>query len=41
LQDWLINDSLVLGLVPLQNWMLLAIVVVILSVFVSAWWIRH
>jgi len=29
------------GLVPLQNWMVLAIAIVILSVVISAWWGRR
>jgi len=35
LEDWLVEEFLVLGLVPFQNWMLLAI-----AIAVSAWWIR-
>jgi hypothetical protein len=37
LADWLIDEYLMLGLVPLQNWMLLAMAIVILSIVVSAW----
>ncbi len=39
--DWLVDEYLMLGLVPLQNWMLLAIAIVILSVVVSAWLVRQ
>jgi hypothetical protein len=39
--DWLVDDYLVLGLFPLQNWMLVAVAIVILSVCVSAWLVRH
>jgi hypothetical protein len=39
-QDWLVDDYLVLGLFPLQRWMLLAMVIVIVSIVVSAWWVR-
>jgi hypothetical protein len=41
LADWLVDEYLMLGLVPLQNWMLLAIAIVILSVVVSAWLVRQ
>jgi len=41
LADWLIDEYLMLGLVPLQNWMLLAIAIVILSIVASAWLVRH
>jgi len=37
LADWLVDDYLMLGLVPFQNWMLLAMAIVILSTIVSAW----
>jgi hypothetical protein len=40
LEDWLVDEFLVLGLVPVQNWMLIAIAVVVLSIVVSAWWVR-
>jgi hypothetical protein len=40
LEDWLVDEYLVLGLVPLQNWMLLAIVIAVVSVVVSAFWVR-
>jgi hypothetical protein len=40
LEDWLVDEFLVLGLVPVQNWMLIAVAVVILSIVVSAWWVR-
>jgi len=39
--DWLVDDYLVLGLVPLQNWMLLAMVIVIAGICISAWMVRH
>jgi hypothetical protein len=39
LEDWLVDEFLVLGLVPVQNWMLIAVAVVILSIVVSAWWV--
>jgi hypothetical protein len=41
LEDWLVDEYLMLGLVPLQNWMLLALAIVILSIFVSTWFVRH
>jgi hypothetical protein len=41
LADWLVDEYLMLGLVPLQNWMLLAIAIVILSIGASAWLVRH
>jgi hypothetical protein len=40
-EDWLVDEFLILGLVPLQNWMLLAIAIVILSVVISAGWGRR
>jgi len=40
LEDWLVDEYLVLGLVPLQNWMLLAVAIVIVSIVVSAWWVH-
>ena len=40
LEDWLVDEYLVLGLVPLQNWMLLATAIVIVSIVVSAWWVH-
>jgi hypothetical protein len=39
--DWLVDDCLVLGLVPFQNWMLLAMAIVIASIGISAWMVRH
>ena len=39
--DWLVDDYLVLGLVQIQNWMLLAVAIVIASMVVSAWLVRH
>jgi hypothetical protein len=39
-QDWLVDEFLVLGLVPLQHWMLVAIVITVLSIVVSAWWVK-
>jgi len=30
----------VLGLVPFQNWMLLAIAIAAFGIAVSAWWVR-
>ena len=39
MEDWLVDEFLVLGLVPVQNWMLIAVAVVILSIVVSAWWV--
>ncbi|MGA2058109.1 MAG: hypothetical protein ABSG88_22735 [Bradyrhizobium sp.] len=39
--NWLVDEYLMLGLVPLQNWMLLAMAIVVLSVVVSAWLVRH
>jgi hypothetical protein len=41
LADWLVDDYLVLGLVPFQNWMLVAVAIVIVSIIVSAWLVRH
>jgi len=41
LANWLVDEYLMLGLVPLQNWMLLAMAIVVLSVVVSAWLVRH
>jgi hypothetical protein len=41
LADWLIDEYLMLGLVPFQNWMLLAMAIVILSLVVSAWLVRR
>jgi hypothetical protein len=41
LEDWLLDEYLVLGLVPFQNWMLLALAIVALSITVSAWWVRN
>jgi len=41
LADWLVDEYLMLGLVPFQNWMLLAIAIVILSIVASAWLVRH
>jgi hypothetical protein len=41
LADWLVDEYLMLGLVPFQNWMLLAMTIVVLSIFVSAWLVRH
>ena len=41
MSDWLVDDYLVLGLVPLQNWMLLAMAIVIASICISAWMVRH
>jgi hypothetical protein len=40
-EDWLVADYLVLGLYPLQHWMLLAVAVVIISVVISAWHVHH
>ena len=40
MEDWLVDEYLVLGLVPLQNWMLLATAIVIVSIVVSAWWVH-
>jgi len=40
LEDWLVDEFLVLGLVPFQNWMLLAIAIAAFSIAVSAWWVR-
>ena len=40
MEDWLVDEFLVLGLVPFQNWMLLAIAIAALSIAVSAWWVR-
>ena len=39
--DWLVDEYLMLGLVPFQNWMLLAMAIIILSIFISAWFVRH
>ena len=39
--DWLVDEYLILGLVPFQNWMLLAMAIVILSIVVSAWVLRR
>jgi hypothetical protein len=36
LNDWLVEDYLVLGIVPFQNWMWMAIVIVILGI-VAGW----
>jgi hypothetical protein len=41
LEDWLVDDYLMLGLFPFQNWMWLGIVIAAISVAVSAWWVRH
>jgi hypothetical protein len=41
LADWLVDEYLILGLVPFQNWMLLAMAIVILSIVVSAWVLRR
>ena len=41
MEDWLVDEFLVLGLVPFQNWMLLATAIVVLSIVVSAWQVRH
>jgi hypothetical protein len=35
--DWLIKQFTVLGVIPLQNWMLLALAVIGLAIFIS-WW---
>jgi hypothetical protein len=41
LEDWLVDEFLVLGLFPFQNWMWLAIIIAALSAAVSAWWVRR
>jgi hypothetical protein len=41
LADWLVDEFLVLGLVPLQNWMMVAVAIVIVSIVVSAWLLRR
>ena len=40
MEDWLVDEFLVLGLVPFQNWMLLAIAIAAFGIAVSAWWVR-
>ena len=40
LEDWLIDEFLVLGLFPFQNWMLLAVGLVAFSIAVSVCWVR-
>jgi len=40
LEDWLVDEFLVLGLVPFQNWMLLAVAIAAVSIAISAWWVR-
>jgi hypothetical protein len=35
--DWFVKQGVILGGIPLQNWMLLAIAVLLLSVLIS-WW---
>lgn len=41
MEDWLVDEFLVLGLFPFQNWMWLAIVIAAIGIAVSAWWVRH
>jgi hypothetical protein len=41
LADWLVDEFLMLGLVPLQNWMMVAVAIVIVSIVVSAWLLRR
>ena len=40
LNDWLVDDYLILGIVPFQNWMWMAIVIVILGIL-AAWWTQR
>ena len=40
MEDWLVEEFLVLGLVPFQNWMLLAIAIAAFGIAVSACWVR-
>jgi hypothetical protein len=35
--DWFVKQGVILGGIPLQNWMLLAIAIILLSVLIS-WW---
>jgi hypothetical protein len=37
--DWLVKQVVILGGIPIQNWMLLAIAIVLLSVLIS-WWMH-
>jgi hypothetical protein len=38
--DWLVRQFMVLGVIPLQNWMLLALAFILIGAFVS-WWIQR
>jgi len=40
LDNWLVDEFLILGIFPFQNWMLLAMAIVALSIFVS-WWFQR
>lgn len=40
MNDWLVDDYLILGIVPFQNWMWMAIVIVILGIL-AAWWMQR
>ena len=37
--DWLVKQGVILGGVPIQNWMLLAIAIIGLAIFIS-WWMK-
>jgi hypothetical protein len=35
--DWFVKQGVILGGIPIQNWMLLALAIILLNVLVS-WW---
>jgi len=37
--DWLVKQGVILGGAPIQNWMLLAIAIIGLAIFIS-WWMK-
>ena len=36
--DWFVKQGVILGGIPIQNWMLLAIAIILLSVCLISWW---
>jgi hypothetical protein len=37
--NWLVTQFVILGVVPVQNWMLLAVAIMLLGVLIS-WWMH-